>query len=191
MSAAPKLDAPPRMTVDEFLVWAEGRPGRYELDAGEIVAMSPQRARHARAKSRINRALERALERGNLPCEVFADGMTVRVDKETAYEPDALVQCGAYIDEDAVEVADPIIVVEILSPRTRSIDSGEKLTGYFRVPSVRHYLVVDAVKRLVMHHRRGDNDLIETRIVREGALRLDPPGMDLDLADLFPARPPA
>ncbi len=179
------------MTVDEFLVWAEGRPGRYELNAGEIVAMSPQRARHARVKSRVHRALERALDRGSLSCEAFADGMTVRVDKDTVYEPDALVQCGSYIDEDAVEIADPVIVVEILSPSTRSIDSGEKLTGYFRVTSVRHYLVVDAVKRLIIHHRRGDGDLIETRIVAEGMLRLDPPGLDLDLAGLFPARPPA
>ncbi|GJD79961.1 Uma2 family endonuclease [Methylobacterium gregans] len=179
------------MTADEFLVWAEGRPGRYELDAGAVVTMSPQRARHARAKSRVQRALERALERGNLSCEAFADGMTVRVDRETVYEPDALVQCGAYIDEDAIEIADPIVVVEILSPSTRSIDSGEKLTGYFRIPSVQHYLIVDAVKRLIIHHRRGDGDLIETRIVAEGMLRLDPPGLDLDLAGLFPARPPA
>ena len=191
MSAAPNRQSPRRMTVDEFLVWAQGQPGRYELNCGEIVAMSPQRARHARAKYRVHRALERALERDHPPCEMFADGMTVRIDQDTAYEPDALVRCGAQIDEDAVEIAYPVIVIEILSPRTRSIDSGEKLIGYFRVPSVRHYLVVDAIKRLVIHHRRGDTDLIETRIVRDGGLRLDPLGLALDSADLFQGQAPA
>lgn len=116
--------------------------------------------------------------------------MTVGVDRETVYEPEALVQCGAYIDEDAIEIADPIVVVEILSPSTRSIDSGEKRTGYFRIPSLRHDLIVDAVKRLIIHHRRG-GDLIETRIVAEGMLRLDPPGLDLALANLFQGRHPA
>jgi hypothetical protein len=44
MRAAP----PPQMTTDEFLAWAMARPEgeRYELVAGEVVAMSPERAGH-------------------------------------------------------------------------------------------------------------------------------------------------
>ena len=30
------------MTVDEFLVWAEGQPGRYELCDGTVFAMAPE-----------------------------------------------------------------------------------------------------------------------------------------------------
>ena len=36
----------PRMTVDEFFAWAEGRPGRHELYKGEIYTMSPETAGH-------------------------------------------------------------------------------------------------------------------------------------------------
>ena len=32
----------PRMSVDEFLAWAEANPGRYELFRGEVYAMSPE-----------------------------------------------------------------------------------------------------------------------------------------------------
>ena len=41
-----------RMTADEFLDWAMAQPDgeRYELVAGEIVAMAPERASRARAK---------------------------------------------------------------------------------------------------------------------------------------------
>jgi Uma2 family endonuclease len=42
--------------------------------------------------------------------------MTVRIDKETAHEPDALVYCGAKLSSNAVEVPSPVIVVEVLSP---------------------------------------------------------------------------
>ena len=37
----------------------------------------------------------------------------------------------------------------------------------------------------VIHHRRGDGDLIETRIVTAGSLDLDPPGITLDLDRIY------
>lgn len=173
------------MTVDEFLVWAEGRPGRYELSNGEVVAMSPERVRHALIKFSAQTALNAAIGRAGLACRMMPDGMTVRIDAATAYEPDALVYCGPRADPDAIEIPNPVVIVEVSSPGTRQVDNGVKLAGYFRVASVMHYLLLDPVRRLVMHHRRGDGDLIETRIVTEGALDLTPPGLGLPIAELF------
>ena len=184
MSAQPKLRPDPGMTVDQFLTWAEDRPGRYEMLNGEVFAMSPQRARHARAKSRIFLALHAAVRAGGLPCEVFPDGMTVRIDPTTAFEPDTLVVCGSRMDADAVEANDPLIVVEVISPSTKAIDTGVKFAGYFSLASVMHYLIVDPVRRLVIHHRRGA-EVIESRIAADGVLRLDPPGLDVPVAEMF------
>ena len=181
MSAHPQA----RMNVDEFLVWAETRSGRYELLDGEIYGMSPQRAGHTRTKFRIQSALDRAIRANNLDCEMLPDGMTVRVDGATAYEPDALVQCGERLPDDAVHASRPVIVIEVLSPSTGGIDTGQKLDGYFRVPSVLHYLIVDPKRRLIVHHRRGADQLIETRIAATGTLDLTPPGLKLALADVF------
>jgi hypothetical protein len=36
----------------------------------------------------------------------------------------------------------------------------------------------------VIHHRLGDGELIETRIVTSGGIGLDPPGITLDLAQI-------
>ena len=174
-----------RMTVDEFLAWAEDRPGRYELVDGRVLAMAPERARHAKAKLAMHMALVRSAEGAGLPCHVLPDGMTVRIDQEMAYEPDALVYCGDEVPGDAIEIASPVIVVEILSPGTRRYDTGAKLAGYFSLPSVHHYLIVDADHRRVVHHARGDGTAIATRILGAGALRLDPPGLDLRVDDLF------
>ena len=43
------------MTVDEFLAWLDERPEgmRYELAAGQPVALAPERAAHARRKAEI------------------------------------------------------------------------------------------------------------------------------------------
>ena len=50
----------------------------------------------------------------------------------------------------------------------------QKLAGYFRLPSVQHYLIVDPLQPSVVHHSRGA-DAIVTRIVTEGRIALDRP----------------
>jgi Uma2 family endonuclease len=174
-----------KMTVDEYLAWAEGQPGRFELYAGIVYAMTPERAEHAKVKFSVQTTLLSGIRRAGLPCHMLPDGMTVRVDDDTAHEPDALVYCGEELPGSAIEVPLPMIVVEVLSPSTRRIDASAKLAGYFRVPSVQHYLIVDPDRRLIIHHARGEADVIATRIVREGKLRLDPPGIDVPVQEIF------
>ena len=111
--------------------------------------------------------------------------MTIRIERTTAFEPDALARCGPRLDPDTVEVTDPVIVVDVLSPSTRSIDTGAKFAGYFGIPSVMHYLLIDTVKRLAVHHHRRADDVIETRIVSDGVLTFDPPGITVPLAELY------
>ena len=176
-----------KMTVDEYLAWAEDQEGRFELYAGTVYAMTPERAEHAKAKFAVQTALAAGIERAQLPCHMLPDGMTVRIDGETAHEPDALVYCGPELSASAIEVPNPIIVVEVLSPTTRHIDAAIKLTGYFRVASVQHYLIVDLGRRTLIHHRRDQGDAIATRLVGQGVLRLDPPGIELTVANIFPA----
>ena len=173
------------MNVDQFLAWAEGQEGRFELDDGEVVAMSPQRVRHVKTKYLVQRALERGIERGRLPCEMLPDGITVRIDETTAYEPDATVSCGSESDLESKEAARPEIVIEVSSPATRSLDAGQKFIGYFRVPSILHYLIIDTKKRVVVHHQRMADDKIDTRIIASGKITMLPPGLEIDVAEFF------
>jgi Uma2 family endonuclease len=182
MSAVPEK----RMNVDEFLAWAEGRPGRYELFRGAVYAMTPERSIHAEVKLAVQTALGNSIRARGLPCRVLPDGMTVRIDDSTAHEPNALVYCGPRLAPSALEVPNPVVVVEVLSPSTRSIDAQYKLANYFRLPSVAHYLIVDPDKPLVVHHARRDDGTILTRIVSEGIIALDPPGIELAIADIYP-----
>jgi Uma2 family endonuclease len=175
-------------TADEFIAWALEQPeGRFELTGGEIVAMAPERVVHIRVKTRVRNALEAALLANGLDCEAIGDGMAVRVDDRTVYEPDALVRCGPPLPGDAVEMSDPVIVVEAISPSSSRIDSGAKLGGYMQMPSVQHYLVVDPSRALIVHHRRAASGSIDSRIHREGAIPLDPPGIVVEVADFLPA----
>ena len=54
------------------------------------------------------------------------------------------------------------------------------------LPSVAHYLILDPERRTVICHKRGQGEVIETRILTSGPLRLDPPGLELAVDELFP-----
>jgi Uma2 family endonuclease len=175
-----------KMTVNEFLAWTEGQEGRWELHDGDPVAMAPERVAHGQMKGNAYFSLRMAVSRAGAPCHVLPDGLSVRIAEGTLFEPDALVYCGEELPADALEIPSPLVVVEVLSPSTAAYDHGPKLAGHFSLPIVMHYLITDADRRIVTHHKRGTADVIETtRILSTGALRLEPPGIDLPVADLF------
>jgi len=175
----------PQMTVDEYLAWATTEPGRYELHRGEVYTMSPENAGHAEIKLAIHRALFAAIRAARLSCHVLPDGMTMRIDQTTAYEPDAVVYSGEKIARSAVEVPNPLLVVEVLAPSTRQFDVSIKLAGYFSLPSVAHYLIIDPSEPMIVHHARGAGGDIITRVVTEGTIALDPPGLLIAVEDIY------
>jgi Uma2 family endonuclease len=177
---------PQRLTREEYLRWVEAQPKRYERIAGEPVAMSPERAQHVRVKNRIWAALDRAIREAGLGCEALGDGMTVEVDADTDYEPDAVVNCGPRLSPDTTVASNPVIVVEVLSPSTQSIDSSDKLADYFRVPSIQHYLILRARRPEIIHHSRVGSDVV-SRVVNIGTLLLDPPGISIDVGEVYAA----
>ena len=174
-----------RLSREEFRRWMEGQKRRYERIAGEPVAMSPERIEHARIKSRVWAALDRAVREANLPCEALPDGVTIEIDADTDYEPDAVVNCGPPAPGDAIAATNPVIVVEVLSPSTGSIDLADKLADYFKVATIHHYLIVRVRRREVIHHRRSGAQIV-SRVINIGSIVLDPPGIAIDLADIYP-----
>lgn len=175
-----------QMTVDEFIASADTREGRWEIENGVAYSMAPELLGHARTKLAAVNALDAAIRRAGLPCEAVTDSVAVRITARTAYQPDALVYCGPRLPHDVREIADPAVVVEVISPSTEARDVHRKLIGYFTMPSVIHYLILDPRDRTLIHHKRGQGGLIETRPLSDGPLRLDPPGLDLSVTDLFP-----
>jgi Uma2 family endonuclease len=136
-------------------------------------------------KFSVQTALSDGIRNAGVPCHMLPDDMTVRVGNRTAHEPGALVYCGPKLPGSTVEVPAPVIVVEVLSPSTRRIDAARKLAGYFSLPSVHHYLIVDPESLPVIHHGRQDDGTILTRLLSEGMLRFDPPGLEIAVNQLL------
>ena len=145
----------------------------------------PQNWGHADIAWRVANVLALAIQRSGVPYYAAPMGMTVRITKKYAFEPDALVAPLPKPERTDLEIPNPVLVVEVLSPSTKKRDRTDKLAGYFKVPSIHHYLIVDPERRLVIQHSRGAGDLIGTRILSRGTLDLSPPGITLSVARLF------
>lgn len=172
------------MTVDRYLAWLDEQPrGRFELVDGQVIPMNAQRIEHIKVKMLVGIALMDALEGTGF--HALGDGMAVRINETSAYEPDALVYGGEELKDGTVILGDPILVVEILSPGTKTVDTTKKLEGYFKLASVRHYLIVDPREKTVVHHARDDAGRIATELVSDGDLALAALGVTLPVAALF------
>jgi Uma2 family endonuclease len=179
------MDTPAYFSRADFRAWAEQQPrGRYERVHGRVVPMTAERIVHVQLKMAVWRALDDAVRAAGLECQALGDGATVEVGEDTDYEPDALVNEGPRPGPNDVAAPNPVVVVEVLSPGTRSIDTGERFFGYFRVPSIQHYLVVSARRREVAHHRRSGKAISST-VLTEGVILLDPPGISIALDAIY------
>ena len=176
-----------RMTAEDYALWAERQDtGRFELIDGLVVQMNAETATHARVKLRIAMALHEAITKAQIQGEAYGDGMAVRIADRIVHEPDAMLRLGPRLPGHTILVTDPLIVVEVLSPSTGPIDTGRKLTNYFLLETVQHYLVVDTTKRLVLHYVRGsDGQPIMRAPISSGDVALDPPGLSISIDEIF------
>ena len=176
-----------QMTVDEFLLWAEGEEGRWELHDGvpRDDFAGARRLTPRRRQRRSSRFKCRFTARAG--CRARSSGWHGDPDRRADDLRTRRIGClRPSAPPDAIEIDNPVIVVEVLSPSTAAIDHGRKLSGYFSLASVQHYLILDPDRRVVIHHKRGSGDAIETRVLTDGVARLDPPGFEVAVEALFP-----
>lgn len=151
---------PRPMSVAEFLTWDDGTDTRYELVDGEIVAMNPPMAPHARLVAVLGSALERRLPIG---CGVYAGGGAVLPGDDHNYRvPDLMISC---VTSREHWVEEPRLVAEILSKPTRTYDLTGKLAFYRSFPTIEEILLVRFDERWCeLWQRVGENWSIKDHI---------------------------
>lgn len=186
MSHAQTHEPEAPMTREAFRAWVDRQPsGRFERIAGIVVAMAPERAAHNLRKGAARDALRRAVSAAGLTsCQVFGDGMTVEVE-DNDFEPDVTLRCGPRLPGNATTIPDPLVLMEVLSPDSGTRDRATKLRAYFKLPSVRHYLVVWPDAPRIVHHARLPDGEITTQVFTSGEIALRPPGITITVEELY------
>lgn len=150
----------PHYTVEDYRLWE----GRWELWSGVPVAMSPSADRlHQRTSGRLFQRLDEALRvAGCRCCEALYEIDWVAAE-DTVFRPDLLVACDEGTSRFITQA--PALVVEILSPSTRSKDLLYKREAYEGL-GVAYYLIVDPEARQSSLLVREEGRFVECREVR-------------------------
>ncbi|MBX9570220.1 MAG: Uma2 family endonuclease [Candidatus Obscuribacterales bacterium] len=140
------------LSVEEYLLWEKNQSTRHEYVDGQIFAMGGATRRHRLLVGNIYNSL-RALLRGSSCSAEFLDAKVHIEATNSFYYPDIVVSCGE-VSDSAVLVENPVLIVEVLSRSTASIDRREKLFAYRRIESLEEYLIVHQRRQRVELHRK-------------------------------------
>jgi Uma2 family endonuclease len=179
-----------RLTYDDFLLFPEDDGLRHEIiDGVHYVTPSPS-LRHQDLVGRLHLALGNHLAAHPGIGRVFLSPLDVIFTIHDIVEPDLL-----FVATDQLEIMTakniqgaPAIVVEVVSPSTRSRDERIKRALFDR-GGVREYWIVDPDRsRVTVHRREGDRlDAQSALSTANHAVLTTPliPGFSLSLSELF------
>ena len=200
MSAAERLEQPAdsnvglRLGMVEWLDLCERTGVKYERHGGVVVAppegMSGARRNHNVAAGDVEGELRDLFKGRGEDCTVFRSDQAVRSEamSKDVY-PDVSAVCGEerFVDPTGDRVlANPCLIVEVLSPSTRNYDRGDKFDVYRSIPSVAEYVMIDSTKVEVILFRRQETGWVMLPYTSpEDVVKLESVRAELTLADIY------
>lgn len=145
------------ISPEDYLDMERSARVRSEYFHGEIFAMTGASFRHNQIAMNISAHLHFSLKSSD--CFIFMADMKVQAAPGLHYTyPDVSAVCGE-IDfpggRDDV-IANPSLIVEVLSKSTRDYDRGTKFAGYRSISALRDFLAVDQFSAHVEHFSRTE-----------------------------------
>ncbi len=174
-----------KMSVEEFLDFAESSEYRYEYIEGEPIKMTGGKLNHFRIINRIQVVLEQLLVGSD--CEVLGSGMLVRVGEASLVAPDVSVVRGEpETESDTRILLNPILVVEVTSPSSINHDRVVKRDFYESVDSIQAYLIVEQHRMLVELYTRSEKGWhLQTFSLPADEIPLEALACSLPLRDIY------
>ena len=177
------------LTVEEFLDSCPNDDRHYQLIDGVIVAMAPPAIAHQRIAGNLDfRARSRVSSANRPDCAVGSQaGIAPQgLSGRNYFEADIVVTCHFANDYRGIN-AEPLLIVEILSPSTERDDHFVKLPQYQAIPSVEEILYIESERVAATLYRRdaaGNWQAIEIA-GPEARLHLQTIGLDIPLVAIY------
>ncbi len=156
------------MTPAEFLAWEDLQKEKHEYHRGDVFAMAGGSPRHNFLAASAVAELRTASR--TCGCHALNSDQRIAAGSDRFVYADAVVVCGAFelAPETTDVLANPAIVVEVLSPSTEAYDRGAKWQAYRQIPSLRDYLLVSQDQIHVEHFQRGQDGAWSYRVLIAG-----------------------
>ncbi len=175
-------------TLEEYLAIERQAPTRHEYRNGLVFAMAGGSRTHdliaAQAITRLTLAVE------DKPCRAHGGTLQIYIAAHNvALYPDAMVICGEdlFAKGRADLVANPLLIVQVLSPSTEAYDRGRKFEYYRALPSLREYILISQDQPQVERFSRQADDSWQISVLRglQEALPLASINTSIPLGSLY------
>jgi Uma2 family endonuclease len=152
-------------TFDEFINLVHDCDYRLQYSDGQIISfieidqktntiMGEATVSHERIVARFIQFLANMLDAQNMGCQVLGSNVKIFIAEDhKAYNPDVAVVKGEAIEKTykynkrtLKGIANPYIIVEVLSDSTRRFDLSEKLQAYQEIPTLEQVIFVEQGK---------------------------------------------
>ena len=155
-----------KFTEEEYLQMEEQSSEKHEfyrgeiflLHAGEVSAMSGAKVTHNIISGNIFGEIKQKLK--GKSCQPFNSDQRIYIPHNTLYTyPDISIVCGKpeTKDDDELNLLNPSVIIEILSPSTRNYDMGGKFDLYRDILSLKEYILVDTKSVRIYSFRINDS----------------------------------
>jgi Uma2 family endonuclease len=143
-------------TLEEYFALEKVGEARYEYWNGDIVCMSGGSEQHTIISGNVFGELRNKLRGGR--CQPYNEGMAILTPSLPPYRyPDGSVVCGEkdlQLIQRITVLANPTLIVEVLSTTTEKADRDSKKLAYQALPSVKEYLLVSQTAHHVTRFSR-------------------------------------
>ena len=142
-----------KMSYNQFLAMTEESDYRYEYIDGEIYLLASPRFEHQNALTQLLQLLFPKFT--DKSCSVLSAPLDITLsrditpDKKNVVQPDLMIICDTDNVENGKYLGIPELIVEILSPSTRSKDMIKKLDLYM-ASGIKEYWLVDIENRQIL-----------------------------------------
>ena len=133
-----------KYTIEEYLEMENAATEKHEYYQGEIFAMSGAKHQHNLVVGNIYNTLKNKLK--GMPCKPLTSDSRIHIERNTLFTyPDVSVVCGEpqFLNNDEWNLLNPSVIIEVLSPSTKTYDRGDKFNLYRDIPSLKEYILVD------------------------------------------------
>jgi Uma2 family endonuclease len=157
-----KTRLPKQYTFAEYLRREARAKERHEFYNGKIVLMPGGTDKHSEISANVISALKVVVRPLPLKYRVYSSDLKIYIEPaDSSVYADAFVICEQpiYWENRRDIITNPLLIIEILSPSTRSYDRLGKFELYKMLPSFREYVLVNA-----------DKPSVETRFLEEADL---------------------
>ncbi|NLJ25102.1 MAG: Uma2 family endonuclease [Firmicutes bacterium] len=179
-------------TYEDYLKLPDEELYHYEILDGMLIREPAPTTLHQRVSRRIQRLLEDYFWETDPGAEVFNAPIDLTLSDTNVVQPDLVyVPSNSHIVEEKRINGIPQLVVEVISPSTKSKDRIEKADIYRRL-GVPHYWIVDPVEQTIEALRLtcvGDYDIISSAEGSGVFTHPDYPGLAIGLESLWGKRP--